>query len=460
MTFNASGSQKCAIARGFIGSNGLISSIGGNPPTTVPNAGLGGFRGCLLTGPQAQLGSTAGWPTNLDYPQLPDPTVLPSIDQIVSYMTGADISALKGSPLTRNVQGARSQLGQYVQPIDNRDGDNYSAPYPAIGAMVSMNYRVNKNTFNSTQFKTLGPVTSLGNNQFAQSVFADDPASPTYYPPPVNPATGNRLRIIRLHSYLSDIAARSDQDPNVFYFSNIQMGPDDVLLLDVAQPTASRAANATACRIVIHNNSLTGPIKITNVAIVQVTNADKQHSGKENLGDSSFIFYNDTNQPLQFKPTLALPATTNAFYDSRKDKLSVDTQFPQNTDFPSLAYILTPGCPGLAYGIRPANTALPTGVNDLGGAITIDGTVVPCTVVGAIANQVTLLGNVTVGQVVTQYSGNPTPYYLGRYTVIEAPNDITRYQYSYHATSSYREISPDDVVTASSPAFGYGRPPE
>ena len=465
VNFNA-GSQTCKIARGFVGSNGPIS-YSGSPPQSVKNSPLGGFRGCLLTGPQATLVNPSGWPTDpnpalsIDYPHLPDPTILPSIDQVVSYtLPGTDISALKNSPRTRNNQGRRAQLVTDHRDGSSRDSNgNLIYPYPAIGAMVSMNYRAGLKTFDSTQFKDLGPVTSLGEAQFSQSVFADDPASPTYYPPPVNPANGKPLRVIRLHAYISDVVTASDQDPNVFYFSNIQMKDNDVLLLDVPQDTFGRRGAPTACRIVIHNNSLSQPIHITNVAVVQVTNADVQHAGKETVGDSAFIFYNDTNQPLSFQPKITLPATGNAFYDSTLDKLSVDKVAAQDTDFPSQAFILTPGCPGLAYGIRAANTSLPAGVNDLGGSVVIDGSYVPCTVIGAIATQVTLIGAVTVGQNVMQYTGkNAHP--IARTTVVESSADPFQYQYFYHVTSDYQEINPDAISTPATPAFGYGSPPQ
>ena len=464
VTFNASGAQKCAIARGYVGSNGLIASTGSNPPQSVSGSTLGGFRGCLLTGPQAALASGVNWPTNIDYPHLPDPTILPSIDQVISYMLpGTDISALKTSPRTRNNQGRRLQI---VQPRDHRDGDDQNPlPYPAIGAMVSMNYRASTNTFNSTQFKDLGPVTSLGEAQFSQAVIPDESkingtANPNYYPPPVNPATGKPLRVIRLHAYLSDVAARAERDPNIFYFSNIQMKENDVLLLDVRKATLGRDTHSTTLRIVIHNNSLSQPVHITNVAMLQVTNADAQHKDKELLGNAAFIFYNDTNQPLSFKPTIPITAAGNAFYDSRKDKLSVDVVKPQDTDFPSLAFMLTPGCPGLAYGIRAANSALPAGVNDLGGSVIIDGSLVPCTVVGAIANQVSLIGNVTVGQPSVKYVNGAQSFNIVRDFHVEMDDDINRYVYAYHVTSAYQELNPGALNKASPPAYDYGSPPQ
>ena len=478
VTFSASSPQFCSVQRGFVGSNGSISYTA-DPPRHTPNT-LGGFRGCLLMGPQAVLENPSGWPANLDYPQLPDPAVLPTIDQIISYtLPGTDINTLKTNPITRNNQGPRAQI-----IYDTRDGSDKTAnglgayPYPAIGAMVSMNYRAGVNTLNSLQFKPVTgpgnrPVTSLGPNEFNQATIPDESKTvdPKYYYPPPPMVGGKPLHIIRLHAYLSDVDAPSDQDPNIFYFSNIQMRDNDVLLLDVRQVDPGRNGKPTACRIVIHNSGLTGPVHITNVAVVQTTLADFQHRDKESPGDSSFIFYNDTNQPLIFHPNLTLPNTGNAFYDSTIDPLAYETLADGKkgtvaTDYPSVTYTLTPGCPGLAYGIRSANTGLPGGVNDLGGSVEIDGRDIPCTVVGAIANKVTLLGNVTVGQTVIHYigdgshhDGNDVPRTITRGLVVEAPDDPFRYAYFYRVTSSYQDINTNDLTT-SAPAFGYGGIPQ
>ncbi len=476
LTFTANAGGSSTIERGYIGSNGSVSYSGAAPQSF--NGSLGGLQGCLQNGIKASFDSAA--PSGWDIPRTTDAAVFPPISEIVSYIfPGTDISTLQTDPRTRNNQAARSQ-----KIYAERDGSDLlpdgrgAYPYPAIGAMKHMNYRASLKTFNSTQFKTLGPVTSLTEKEFAKSILPkssdadftppDDPSSPDYYPWPKNPNTGQPLRVIRLHSYVSAVTDATDQDMNVFYFNNIQMKENDVLLLDMIRTTDMVGAPVT-CRIVVHGN-LNQPIHITNVAVIQDTVADTAHGYKKsNHIASSFVFYNDTNQPMIFKPTFTLPAVNNAFYDSTKDTLSVDyyKNAPQDTHFPNIEFLLTPGCPGMAYGIRPPNTSLPVGGVDNGGAIVIDGSRVPCTVVAAIANKVTLTGNVTVGQTTAKYVdsyynyvGKPTlTYDLTRSTVIEDTNDPFYLVYFYRVSSQYREINPDNPILQTEPASEYGKAP-
>ena len=448
VTFNAVGAKFSKIARGYIGSNGDISYTG-VPPKGISGS-LGGMRGCLLTGPQANLIGAVGagaWPDTWDYPHLPAPTVLPTINDIVAYyFSGTDISVLGSDPRIRNNQPARSQPSVAGQFPDARE------PTPAIGAMVSMNYRTTANTKAQQQFLDLGHITSLGPLQFDKSNTDAQPLLDQNMPHNrlVGPDGIKPLHIVRLHAYLSDAPGLADQDPNVFYFTNIQMRENDVLLLEVHQPNGGRATNHTALRIIIHNLNLNRPVKITNIAVVQATNAGIQPPEKEKDDDSSIIFYNDTNQPLLFQPTIS----AFNFYDSTLDPLSIDTRAPQDTDYSNIVYALTPGCPGLAYGIRPSNGS-PVGVIDNSGSIVVDGSLVPCTLVAAIANRVKLIGDVSVTQTNVKYKGANIP----RKLYIENATDPFRYVYFYHVSSTYQDINPDTPTSMSNPAYGYGTAP-
>lgn len=348
----SSASEVCTLQSGFIGSNGTISFTGTAPQSTPPGAG-GQFGGCRL-GPAATM-TSGSWVNGWDIPRFPTPFFWAPIDDIVRFIwNGATPDGLATS------------------------NDNAEISYKiADGSYVT--------------FST--PPSQLTDAEFSQSNFVN--------------AGGQQQRTIRLH-------APGGANHNLFYFTNIQMGPNDVLVLDFRQQTPPGSFH-----ILINNSSISQTsVKVTNVAYYESTDPNFIIETPK----PSFFWYNNTNKPLEFEPNLD-PDTTG----------DIDT-YPNTHDSENYRYRLIPGIHGIAYGLNALSAAANTA-----GDIIVNGNSFTVKVTCAVANHVRINGKVTALQ-----------------ENVEETLDPYRYILFYRITRAYSERQFDDFSSLRRSVVGYG----
>ena len=310
-----------------------------------------------------------------------------------------------------------------------------------VGAIQYWDGTINPITNQPNGFRNFAsPITQLTSNEFNQSNYSSG---------------GKIYHIIKLQT------DKDDPFGNLFVFSNIVMrqNQNDVLILhreQIPPPLAGQVAPpfvSTTCRILING---TAANTITNIALFQGTTAPTNPQGLANphysTDNSGFIWYNNSSAGLTFIPDLSPNSFSNPVLPSPMPL----------ANYPDAFYALTPGVPGLAYGIRdntPGGVRVP-GVggfggapgNSVGGSIAVDGTSIPATVVAAIATQVTLKGNVKVAQVSTNnglYVRSPN---------FEDATDRFRAVLYYRVSSSYYEFNTFDSAhpDPQAPFIDYG----
>jgi Tfp pilus assembly protein PilX len=314
---------------------------------TAPNTAAT-FGGCRL-GPDAKAPSAtafAAW----DLPKMPSPVIWPPISEVV-----------------RSVWA--------VTPVSTLQSQNDNAQIlfrKADGSYM--------------QFPT--PPTQLTKNEFAASTYAPN---------------GIPQRTIKLK-----VAAPMSNQHNLFYFTDIQMEPNDVLALDLTDATGNLIA--TAIHIVIDNPNLPEPtIYVTNLAYV---------GGGANWIDNpfhSYLWFNNTNHPFEYAPTIpgvGAPVTG-------QDNIATELR-------------------GIVYGINDLTSS-----SNHAGDIVIDGNNgIPVKVDCLIGNNLTLNGNVTV-------SGHAN---------YEQGLDPNRYVLYYRVVDSLDETDANGITqTRHVPVIDYGR---
>lgn len=321
-------SGKATLAKGYIGSNArVVSNPNGQPPTAKRE-----FFGCRL-GPQTTLSPLpATWGTAWDFPRLPDVVNWPTVSQVLSAMyQGNDISTF-GAP--NNVNNDNAQ-------IDAMGEDGNFQPLP-LGADTRV----------------------LTSDKFSDW-------SPTHH----------TLRI-----RASETAAHG----NLFYFEKLQMGNDDVLILDMRATYPDWTGPNHSMRIVI-NNSDTGPegyIKLTNLAYFQST-LPQFTAGEINPPRQSYFWFNNTPGPLRYQPTQAAHTLPNS-------------------PSPNWHYEVEPTLRGMVFGL---NSYSADG-NTAGDIVVAGKQAFPVTVNALVGNHVRLLGPVTVKWNSAEDPKNPSKYVL------------------------------------------------
>jgi Tfp pilus assembly protein PilV len=298
------------INAGYIGSNTRVTSRLNSPTPT----GGALYFGCRL-GPEATLQPTASaWAAGWDFPRLPDPVRWPSVEQVIGFMyRGRTV----GDCATQNDNAQ----------IDVMDATGNFVPLRESGG-------ANVDRLTATQFdrSTHSPKT------------------------------------IRIR------ATETAANGNLFYFTQVQMRPDDVLILDLRKLTPTPAGPEHSIRILVNNPTSANDITITNLAYFD-DDVPSGLGGEENPDTQSYFWFNNTMGRFVFKPERAfqehlLPQVTGALFH----------------------YELDPTLRGLVYGLN-ANTTDATTAGDI---VIYGKAAFPVTVRSLVGNHVRLLGPVQV----------------------------------------------------------------
>jgi len=365
-----------SIIKGFIGSNGLVSS----DAAILPIGGAYSL-GCRL-GPDATMSPAAGsWPAGWDFPRLLDAVQWPKIDQVIGFMyQGRSVADCATANDNTQIEVMSSESGNF-SPLRESSGNI---------------------------------VTALTSTQFDRSILYQ-----------------GQYRVIRLR------ASENAANGNLFYFSAIQMRPNDVLILDSRKfydpsDTTPPAGYQHTIRILINNANVGSQTTVTNLAYFQADLPD-QTAGEVTPEPFACFWYNNTAGVFNYQP--AHPYAERFFEPGGAN--------------PLFRYQLDPTLRGIVYGVNslsaPGNQA---------GDINISGksgfTVKVRSLVG---NHVNILGPVTI-----EWSFNQD-------SAIEDNKNPNMYVLYY---SIYRrifgEMSPDvdprdlsDPGVQASPVYDYGR---
>lgn len=214
------------------------------------------------------------------------------------------------------------------------------------------------------------------------------------------------------------LTARSNSPTgNVFYFEDIQMGPNDILVLDLRKPPGEPA---TAIRILINGPVSGQDIRITNLAYYTPTDPNIS------TPNPAYLWFNNTDKPIHFAPSLN-PATHGPVYTNAAERYQFE---------------LRPGIQGMVYGINAF--AAP---NNQAGSVEVDGSAdFPVTIHSIIANSIQLNGRMTVSQPAS----------------IEDPADAMRYVLYYSIRTLYEADAAAILAGNINPpvqghVVGYGR---
>lgn len=257
---NATSSRSISITEGFIGCNSRVTYPNGPPQATPPPDGK--FGGCRL-GPEGSV------PDNTfpgDIPRLTSPVVWPSIAEIVNYLwNGSDVASLTGSAANDNAN---------IFYKANADGQFHPLSEKLGGAAA----------------------TKLTNAEFSQSDYVD-------------PVSHNPQRTLLLQA---KDPTTSGLHHNLFVFSDIQMGPNDVLVLDLRKYSSGTPAEIN---IIINDSSqpadpVSQPITLTNLAYYRYIG---NQAGALGNPAQSYFWFNNTYRALSYAPTLA-PDPENPVY--------------------------------------------------------------------------------------------------------------------------------------------------
>jgi hypothetical protein len=238
----------CTLLSGYIGTNGQLSLLqGANAPQAKTPAEGGEFGGCRL-GPNAGVSgpNNNAWVSDWDMPRLPDQIAWPTINDILAYR-------YPGAP-----------------PSSNNDNGVHIKVRMADGSYVAA----------AGDTTVLDDSLGASPNPLNQSDYKDSNGNPQ-------------------HTVLLEAEGGNDHN-NVFYFKNIQMQPNDVLILDLRPQTPPHGMT-----IVIDNPNLAQNVHITNLAYWQSTDT----SGLVQTPLPSFYWFNNTNMPLEFTPSLQYDAS-------------------------------------------------------------------------------------------------------------------------------------------------------
>lgn len=238
----ASGSKGvCTIKTGYIGANGRVAFNTAGAPPDARPPSLGNMFYGCRLGPNAVLQPPAGNWTS--------GWDIPRLPDIARWPTIDDVITY--------VWRGRS-IAQAATVNDN----------------VEIQYRTMTGTF--LNFPT--PPTRLTNAEFNQS-------------------NSTPYRTIRIRAKVGA------PNHNLIYLENIHMRDDDVLILDLRKEVDNDTPSGI--RILINNNNLgvgNAPL-ITNLAYFETQ--DSLADGDQISQRPTYIWYNNTNQPLTFRPNLA-----------------------------------------------------------------------------------------------------------------------------------------------------------
>lgn len=351
LAFVSSGGKTPTLNGNYIGTNGILDGI---VPQTDLNQDSGRFSGCRL-GPNAAIrfaGNLSQW----DIARLPEETNWPQIPEMVQYIrSGTRLSVIR-------------------DPADNLEHtDNTEISY----------WDYQRNTF--VELKNVdgsGPIDRLTNAEFSKS-------------------QGGLYRIIRLHG------AETSGNRNTFFFREITMGSQDVLLLDMRL-----VSQAPAIRILI--DDAVRPIQVTNLAYRYSTN---QAINKDPL--PYYHWYNNSTQPIYFQPNLS-------------DGITLPIE---QADIGTYILRVTPAVRGLVYAANP--------IAGVGKVILEPRAGIAMSVGSIVGNDVELRGDVTV------YGRPPDPPGL--------PKDPNRYILNYHVNQYYFETASLGSRSARKPPVGHGK---
>ncbi len=421
------GGNGCSIAHGYIGTNGSVERYVADPPIVpAPN---GTFAGCRLGGAGATVADAAsGWADAWDVPRLPRPVVWPTIDDILQYIYqggSTDDLHINSAALANN---DNDRIEYMVTPAVARPGNA-----PKHGAAYQ---------------RFAQPVTQLTDAEFSKSNVT---------------INGVPMRVIKITArHRPDDPDTNNPQKNLYCFHDIQMGPNDVLILDIPLTNSGMQpidTVATSIRILIDGNpeatqigpggtngpapilpppggpSVNGHITITNLAYSQVVddNKFKVHDQQE----PGIIWLNNTGRAIEFSPTLN-PAN-----------VKVDATTPGSVDFYTVnnfgnytyAYVLGPGMRGLAYGVN----ALSAPNNSAGDIIVTGAPNFNVQANALIGNHVYINGKVAVDG---RFNGN----------ALEPPSNLNNYVLYYRLSNNYQEVEPTDLTLPRQPLYNYGAP--
>ncbi|MCS6776534.1 MAG: hypothetical protein RMJ43_01085 [Chloroherpetonaceae bacterium] len=274
--------------------------------------------------------------------------------------------------------------------------------------------------------RTPAQAAALNDNVQIQYRNADGTFS-SFSPPPrqltaaeFDRSTSRPYRTIR-------IRARLDAPHhNLIYLENIRMRSTDVLILDLRKEFNDD--RPTGIRILIHNPALganEGPV-ITNLAYFETENS--LAPGDQRAQSPSYIWFNNTSQPLTYRPHLALQELDRP-----------PAEDPDDWNSANYRYRIRPSLRGLVYGMA----ALPA--PDAGSVVIEGDPAAPAggaTIQSVVANRIVVRGRVTVN--------NAEP--------VESARDRHRYVLYYRVKSRSRgEILPN--FTPDNPGFPMERGP-
>ncbi|HZP83471.1 MAG TPA: hypothetical protein VFB21_17635 [Chthonomonadaceae bacterium] len=277
LIFNSSASdpnKNIALRSGYIGTNRSLTFTHQIPKTS--GAGFK-FSGCRLgLSADTQPQGSGGWPNGWDVLRQTDTVFWPTVSEVTQYI--------------------------YQGRTPNEVGTMAHGNEPN-----QMWYRTEDDKGNVRWEHFTNPVLQLGNAEFNKST-NDNPKSTC-----VNPKTGKPYRVLCLSVSKTNLVG------NLFYFRKIDMGDDDILVLDVGPPPDSTVSNGpdgvVTLRILL-DGAFGTTHKVTNLAYCT-------YGVGKNLGrftGPSIIWYVNSvpgnNGAISFKPNVDVTNQVIATFDT------------------------------------------------------------------------------------------------------------------------------------------------